>query len=724
MAQIAQTEKPEVDIESLSDMEKGLYRDYKEDLSEHDQQIVDFDAFEAMDMSKTYDAVSKQTNSGLTDSMTATIYLERAARVAGQLPEGEVQAFGKRDAGKGLFMDLLRQKWIYPNANAQRSFKTKMFMWQYGSSEYGYMPMYYDLNVSPSGYFGPDCWLWNPRNFIPQKGFTTVSDMDYVHALAYKSKSFFEDILEEQTGNKKADDDSGWDFDVIKDVIEQIKQKTRNVDPKRDTLRARSKTSGNYRQICIATRYEAGKKGRWITFLPDFGYKVIRNIKNPHKNSRIPFVIKPCIPKFDSFYNIGDFQRSMPMQFANDGLDNFYFQGIKINLFPPTVVNAASVIRHTVSQEPGSVWEVNGNVNDVKRLETSTAGLSTYQNAKGMAKGAIQSIAGTTDTRANADNASDPGFGKTPEALKKISEREATRDGQDRDFLEEAMTELLDGMISLIPTIAEKIPVDLFAKEIEDIINAGHTDLVEILKGAKKSGLANFRVSESKQQMRLRIDPSKFEGLEYRFELKPNSTAKKTKEAQLSAMLDFLNFVGKMPNALDQYKEATGKVPDWEYIFTQFGSLADIDGMDKMFTKAAPAQPEQPQPKPPTETIQFNYKDAPDDTQKEIEKLFGLPPHNTPSPSTIKSQNESDKVSVDITKAKHEVAMSGEDAKDKAMEQATNTPEAPTEGGETPPAPTAPAAPVNDPMVVMGKRFTDPALAAKARELAALGVQR
>jgi hypothetical protein len=568
--------KPEVEMDKLTDLEKHLYRDYKEDLDAHDENIVDFDAFEAMHQGKTYDTVSKKTSNGLTDNMTATIYLERAARVAGQLPDGEVQAFGKKDRGKGFFMDLLRQKWIYPNANAQRAFKTKMFMWQYGSSEYGYMPMYYDLNVSPTGYFGPDCWLWNPRMFIPQNGFTSVPDMDYVHALANKSPKFFQDILDD-------DQDDTWDKAAIKDVIEQIKNASKkSTDNKRDTLRNQTKNNLP-RQVTIATRYEAGEKGKWISFLPDFGYKVIRNIKNPHKNSRIPFVIKPCIPTFDSFYNIGDFQRSMAMQFANDGLDNFYFQGIKINLFPATVIDATNAVRHTISPDPGAIWEFTGTPN-VKRLETSTAGLSTYQNAKGMAKGAIQSIAGTTDTRQNSEDTSDPGFGKTPEALKMIGNREATRDSQDRELLEAAMTELIDGMMSLIPTIKEKIPIDLFSGEIADIIKAGHTDLLEIFTVTKKTGLLDFRMSDSKEQIRLRIDPQKLQGLEYRFELKPNSTAKKTKEGQLQALLDFWTFIGKMPNALQQYQQATGKVPDWEKIFGRFGELADIDGMDELFT--------------------------------------------------------------------------------------------------------------------------------------------
>lgn len=597
MATIGEKDKKIYD--TLNDYQKTLFRDWTEDLRAHDDAIVDFDAYEAMDNAKTYDAVSKETGNGLTDSMTATIYLERAARVAGQLPSGETRAHGRKDYGKGLFMDILREKWIYPNANAQRSFKTKMFMWQYGSSEYGYMPMYIDLNVSPSGYFGPDCWLWNPRNFVPQNGFTTVADMDYVHAIAYKSASWFEDILDEESDNKELNKRSGWRFEQIKSLKDQIKNKTQTQqDPSRNTLNQRLKHKQDTRQIMVVTRYEAGSGGKWVTFLPDFGYKVIRSIKNPHKNGRIPFVIKPCIPKFDSFYNIGDFQRSMPMQFANDGLDNFYFQGIKINLFPPIIINSNGVVRHTIKPgEAGSVWETTGPIQgNIQRLDTSLAGLNTYQAAKGMARGAVQSIAGTTDTRANAENASDPGMGKTPEALRMIGEREATRDGQDRDFLEEAMSEMIDLMYSIIPTIASKIPVDLFSDEIEEIMQSGHDDLGDIFLKAKKEKILGFRMSESGEQMRIRLNPQMLKGLEYRFQLEAGSTAKKTKEGQLMGMIDFLTFLGKMPNALEQLQAATGLIPDWQHIVSTYGRLADIPGMDKFFTKAPePKQPETPE---------------------------------------------------------------------------------------------------------------------------------
>lgn len=589
-------DKKEFDPETLGQFERGLFKDYSHDKDAHDDSTTEFDAYEAMDAGKTYDTVSREASSGITDNMTSTIYLERASRVAGQLPEGEVQALGKKDKGKALFMDIIRQKWIYPNANAQRPFKTKMFLTQYQSSKYGYAVMHYDLNMTPSGYFGPDCWLWNPRLFIPQDGYITVSEMDYAHGLALKSPTFLDELLDERTGDEKEDKKSGWKFDAIEEVIEMCKEsKGGELDEQQKTFSQKQRTS-DPKQILIATRYEAGKKGRWISFLPNHGYRVIRNIKNPHKNGKIPFVVKPCIPNTDTFYPVGDFQRSMPMQFANDGLTNFYFQGIKMNLFPPTVANAQTIIRHTMTQEPGAVWEVNGNVNDIRRLDTSTAGLSTYQNAKGEVKGSLQSIAGTTDTRANKENASDPGFGKTPEALKMMQMRESTRDNQDRQLLEEFERELIDGMMSLIPLIKNRIPIDMFAEEIGDIVRAGHDDIEEIFKDANKTGFVKKILSESKEQAKLLIDPSKFEGMEFRFELTPNSTAKKTKEAQLAALLDFLNFMGKMPNALDQYREVTNKVPNWEKIFTKYGLLADIDGMEDMFTEAPePPKEEQPQ---------------------------------------------------------------------------------------------------------------------------------
>lgn len=583
------------EISGMNDEEKLLHRDYTDDLETHDQAIENYDALEAMDAGMTYDTESKKTSNGLTDNMTATIYIERAARVAGQLPDGETVAIGKKDMGKAMFYDLLRTNWIYENANSQFDFLTKMYLWQYSSSVYNVVPMHYDLTVNEStGYYGPDCWLWNPRNFVPQAGITSVTDMDYAHAITYKTKGWFQDILD--------DKDDDYDLDAIKEIMDKLDSVEKEADEKRDTMSYRDKIKTTTKQVEVVTRYESGEDGRWVTFLPDYSYTVIRNIENPHKNGRIPFVLKRCLPRLDSYYGNGDFARSMPMQFANDGLDNFYFQGIKVNMFPIHMINMQSAVKNTIQNKAGAIWQFNGPP-DARRMETSTAGLSTYQAAKGMTKGAIQTAAGTTDTRSNAESSSDPGFGKTPQALRMMSERESTRDNLDRGFLERAMAELIDGMFSILPTMSEDIPVDLFQKEIDQMIESGHTDVIEIIDMWSEKEDLTYDVSESEDLLRMKIKPGAFKNISAHFKLKPNSTSKQTREEQLQSVIDFWTFIGKMPNALDQYQENTGKVPDWEFVFKEMGDMMDLPFMAKMFTEAAPqpATPpgEEPMPQGP-----------------------------------------------------------------------------------------------------------------------------
>jgi len=566
-------------------------KDYRSDLDVHDNYIIDFDAYEAMLISKTYDSVSKQTKNGITDSDAATMIIERSARVVGQLPEGEIKAAGKKDAGKALFMDILRQKWIYPNANAQRPFLEKIRLWETYSGVYGYMPMYYDWDVSPTGYVGPNCWLWNPRNFIPQQGRYSIADMDYVHAISYLGKSEIENLVENWSK------ESGWDLDNLKQLLETSKNTSKTSDAKRDSFVERGRTTGSIKdRIQIVTRYEAGEGGRWVSFAPDFACLQLRDIENPHKSGKIPFVIKPAIPLFDSFYNLSDMARAKPIQFAKDGLTNFYFQGIKMNIYPPTVVNAQGILKHTVSNEPGSIWE-EIIPNSARRLETSTAGLATYQAAMGQMSGALQNVFGTTTTQSNADSAMSPQFGKTPEALKYQAGRESARDNQNRSLLQTAIEELMDGMMGLIPTMGtEQIPIDLFSEDIREIEKSGYPDITEIL-------LPN----ESLQTGRLVIDPTKLKGVTYRFDMTPDSTMKQDKETQRANYKDVLDTLAKSANILQSIQESTGKVPNYEKLLAGYFELADLPGIEEMFIEA-PQKPDPTQQVTPDHMLQADQQ--------------------------------------------------------------------------------------------------------------------
>lgn len=564
-------------------------KEYESDWDIHRNYTNTFDAYESMLISKVYDSVSNSVdNSKITDSYAMTLAKERADRVIAKLPEGETKSVGQADVGKAAFMDILRQKWIYPNANAQRPFIEKLGLWQLYSSVYGYMPMFYDWNVSPTGYIGPDCWLWNPRNLVPQQGRVSIEDMDYVTALSWVGKKQLEDILEDQTESDDLDENKeekgGWDVDALRLLIEMAEDEVTDPDADKDSYVVRDRTpQGTKRGVCLATRYEAGEDGEWVIFAPDHAFIEVRRLKNPHKNGRIPFVIKYSQPLFDSFYGLGDFQRAKPLQFARDGIRNFYFQAVKMNLVPPIVANANGVMKQTLDYRAGGVM-LETIPNSIRRLETSTAGLATYQAVQSDLTGSLLSLYGTQNASIPGAEALNPSQGKTPAAITNYTEKEATRDGAERRHLEAAIEQLTDGFFSLVVNIGtEDIPIELFQDDIEDIIAAGLSDLTDIFN-------ENFQADSTMSAGTLTINPEKLKGVEYRFNIAPDSTMKLSKEAQLQQLERLMNNLAKFQN---QFKDDPRIDVNWGAIMSTYDELIDIKGAaDFVTVKEGPSPQE------------------------------------------------------------------------------------------------------------------------------------
>lgn len=560
------------------DKEYEYKKDFERDWDTHQDYINSFDAYEAMLISEVFDSVSKSVDgSKITDGYTTTLAKERADRVVAKLPEGVTESVGKVDVGKAAFMDILRQKWVYPNANAQHPFLEKINMWQFYSNVYGYMPMFYDWNVSPSGYVGPDCWLWNPRNLIPQQGRTSISDMDYVTAVTWVSKK----QLERMRKNAKKDD--GWDLEALDLLIELSKNEQTDVDQHEDTFVARDRTPRDVRKgVKLATRYEAGEDGHWVIFAPDHGCVQVRDYENPHQNGRIPFVIKYSQPLFDSFYGLGDFQRAKSLQFARDGLDNFYFQGIKMNLIPPIVANANGVLKHTVDYRPGGVM-LETIPNSIRRLETSTAGLATYQQAKQALTGSLLSQFGSQNASLPAADALNPSQGRTPAAIDLYTDKEATRDGAERRHLESAIEQLMDGMNSLIVNIGtEDIPIELFSEDIKEIVESGMTDVQELFE--------QLEPDATQTGATLRIKPEALKGVEYRFNIEPGSTSKMNKEKALMGIERLMGVIGKFQNLFKDDPRIQVNFPE---IMSAYERMSDIKGAGKFITIQPGPSPEE-----------------------------------------------------------------------------------------------------------------------------------
>lgn len=564
-----------------TDFDYKYKKDYTSDLDVHQNYTLSFDAYEAMVIGQVYDQVSNSVDgSKITDSYATTLAKERADRVMAKLPDGETSPVGRADVGKAAFMDILRQKWVYPNANAQHPFAEKLNMWQFYSSVYGYMVMFYDWNVSSTGYVGPDCWLWNPRNLIPQQGRISISDMDYVTAQTWVGRKFLQKILD---GKASKTQDDGWNRDAIRELLSRDLSKKTDYDSQKDTKVARDRSPGGVKRgIMLATRYEAGTDGKWCVFAPEHGFLQLREIANPHKNGRIPFVIKYSQPLFDSFYGLGDFQRAKPLQFARDGLTNFYFKGIKMNLIPPIIANANSVMRHTLDYREGAVM-LETIPNSIRRLETSTAGLATYKDAMSNLTGSLLSLFGSQNASIPGAETLNPSQGKTPAAIDLYSDKEATRDGSERRHLEAAIEQLTDGFFSLIANIGtQDIPITLFSDDLEDIRKSGLTDIEGLFKGKLKPDVSMAAAD-------LKINPSSLKGIEYRFNIKPDSTAKINKQAQQQAIEGMMDRLGKFQNV---FQDDPRIDIQWGKILEAWENLVDIPGAREFikFDENAPSK--------------------------------------------------------------------------------------------------------------------------------------
>lgn len=606
-------QKPEYEVKFKSQFES--------DLDVHKDYISQFDAYEAMLISKVYDSQSGTIdNSKITDSYTATLAKERADRVMAKLPEGETVAVASGDAGKAMFMDILRQKWVYPNANSQHPFPIKLNLWQLYSDVYGYMPMFYDWNVSTTGYSGPDCWLWNPRLLIPQQGRTSIQDMDYVTALTWVDKKYLEDKIGkekveklEKDQNLSDDESDGWNLDAIKELLQIIEQTETDADPYYDTVTDKIRSNQSKKKgICLATRYEAGHDGEWISFAPDHGGVEVRRIKNPHKNGRIPFVIKYSQALYDNFYGLGRFQRAKPIQFARDGLTNYYFRGIKMNLIPPLVVNANGVLKHTVDYREGAIM-METQPNSVRRLETSTAGLATYQGAQSNMTGSLLAMFGSQNASLPGADALNPSQGKTPAAINLYGDKEASQDGADRRMLEAAIEQLTDGFFSLIANIGtEDIPVTLFHKDIEEIYKSGLQDIKKLFK--------NFKINKDDGGLsaELKINPKEFKNVEMRFSIAPDSTAALQRSNMLAEWERMVTNIGKFQNL---FKDDPRIQINWGKIMEAGEAQSNIRGASEFITVTDGPSPQEAQMQQALEQMQSELQQAGQVIQQQQEQM-------------------------------------------------------------------------------------------------------
>ncbi len=492
---------------------------------------------EAMLLGVPTDSGTKSSKSKVFDPRLSTIVYERAARVSAQTPTGKVQALTKQDTGKSALMNMVLNKYVYPNAKSQFDLLTKTRLLDVYSNVYGSFGWLVDYHVRPD-YVGPDVSLIPIRNIVPQSG--RHNDLDYMFVRSVVSKKWLLgrdtknwkniDKLLEASNNKSTQD---TDYDTYS-------------ERKFDTTSLVNAEKDDYEQIEIITRYEAD---RWVTFSKD-SKLVLRDIENPQQNGKIPVIMKHAFPVLDRFFGLGEFERGQTLQMAINSLINLYLDGVKMSIFPPLKIYLPDLVAKTIAYEPAAKWILkNNNPNAITQMQFSPQGVNSFSSTYQFLLAALSNQAGTTDT--SISSSADITQGKTPQALKMMSGRENSRDNWDRFMLEKALEETFDRFVDLISTRQEKpIKMHLLAEEMK-MIQESNPDLGEMYESGKYGELI--------------IKPEDVKGndkdkpLKYRFFIDQGTTLKKEESEQNESLQAIFEVVFKMPGAIDQAMQ-TGKV--------------------------------------------------------------------------------------------------------------------------------------------------------------------
>lgn len=534
-----------------------------------------WDEAEAIFNNKLNDAISSKTKSQVMDQKLSTMIMEREARVMSKLPMGKFRPVSGDDIASTQIMNLIMDKYILPNAKAQFPFLTKLRMMDRYSNIYGNMFAMVDWDIKKNGYIGPDLWLLAIRDVFPQVGAVSLDDSERIVVRTWKPISYFEGL-----GKGKTWKNVGQIIEKLSKLNGDKSNKGSDEKSVRETQQENDTQEGKgagYFQVL--TMFE---RDRWVDYVPS-AHLVLRDIENPNKDGELPIVCKYSIPMIDDFMGMGDMERGKTMQYTLNSLWNLYLDAIKISIFPPTILNKDNIIASTIKWGAGAKWLVRNSVgNSVQQLAINPRGIDSFQSTYQTLNASLLNMFGTSDTSVTAGT--DPGFGKTPQALAMQQSRESAKDNVDRFYMEQTLSDIMRKFANLW---SKKQPsstvIRMFSKELED--------LAKVYPEAKDM----YNVQTGKLTVNKKITGSTL----YDYEIVPGSTYAINEEKQQAALREMFAMIsqglamgqdGKVTSPLLAKMEEEGKKVQLGELFTRIISGSGIMDWSKIVVDSEDAQ--------------------------------------------------------------------------------------------------------------------------------------
>jgi len=398
-----------------------------------------------------YKDPNDKTKTILSSGELTTLAIDGSCRVMAQMSSGRFYNYnGKTSAN--MAMNLYFEHGVIPNANTGGPLLLKYRMVDMYSRSFPYIPAFIDWKVTDK-YTGPDLILIHPRRFRPQPGKTAIEDMDYCFIDTEVSKEWL----------KKRDKGVWKNIDAVLKNAEDEGPGT-PTDERSPEEVEKTKTG-------ITLRHRFLSNGDWQVYAP-FTKEDLLLVNEKDYYPGIPIALKMQYPSLDKLGGLSDFDRGHGTQRKIDSNDLLYQEGMEMSYKPPIVMDPEKVVLSSIVRKPSAKWFVkDGEVNAIKPQNVSPDGLATYQTTYQINKGRLMSIGADTDT--GVATSVDPGFGKTPEAIRKQGARQGSRDAWDTFMMEIFITRVNTIMANMIAKKGiNEYSFKLFGKSFKQIQEA------------------------------------------------------------------------------------------------------------------------------------------------------------------------------------------------------------------------------------------------------------
>lgn len=495
-----------------------------------------------------------------TDGTSASIIIKSARRAVQQLPTGVVSTSDEYSPWP-IIAEFVYLEKILPNANAEYDLIHKVWITIENGESFGSQCVFTPVAYNDDELL-PDYLIVSWRDVFIQPGKRSASDSDYLFVRTWWQKTDVDKLIDAEKERRRTAKKEGalyeptWDLKALEEIKEAIVTKD-----SKDQSEAEQQYSLDPSGIEIITGFQIGHNATFFTFNPTTK-KIVRRKKNKDPRAKIP--LNWYFYDADGVNPLGRSVLELigPLQNLIDS-DMQAYQYNRAAALRPTINVYGDVNERTLEFKPNGLNKIkNPNVR-IEAMSVDTSAIRDYPNLYGLQKSQMLNLVNSPDTSISAE-VGNPGFGKTPQALKTQQAQLSIDDNALRKGFEAFFEEWSETAINLY--FAEREGVEIIqldtdtAQRLRDLESKGHVLDGVVLDDENK---ATVDFSKAKGVLKFKIDAST---------TKVNSEA-----AQLDSLKTLIQTLDSS-QSLNQVVPVDKKLAAWNAIVANSG----IDGLDEL----------------------------------------------------------------------------------------------------------------------------------------------